>query len=117
MGLLKGIVSIVGFLILAVIGLGAFLYFTDYEVQGTITEKGQDADGAYVIIHPQLIPRDVRQPLDDNAAPFVCEGYTVTYRIQTGSYTVRDTQGRLVYDSHDGLTNLYSPTRCALLGT
>lgn len=116
MGLFKGIVSIVGLLILAVIGLGAFLYFTDYAAEGTVTEKGRDAEGEYVVIRPKIIPRDITQHLDAQAAQFVCEGYGVTYRIQTGHYQVTDTQGRLVYDSNEGLTDVFSPTRCALLG-
>jgi hypothetical protein len=102
MGLLKGIVSLVGLLVLAVVGLGAYLYFTDYEAAGTITEKGRDAEGSYVVIRPKLVPYDIRQPLDSDAARFVCEGYEVRYRIQTQYYEVRDDNGRLVYDSENG---------------
>lgn len=116
MGLLKGIVSIVGLLILAAIGLGAFLYFTDYAAAGTITEKGRDADGHYIVIRPAIVPYDITQRLDSNTAQFVCEGYTVTYRLQTAHYQVKDDSGRLVYDSQDGLTDLFAPARCASLG-
>jgi hypothetical protein len=99
-----------------VIGLGAFLYFTDYAAEGTITAKGRDAEGDYVVIRPTIFPREIAQHLDANAAQFVCEGYSVTYRLQTQHYQVKDAQGRLVYDSEEGLTDLFSPTRCALLG-
>lgn len=116
MGLLKLISSIVGLLLLAVIGLGAFLWFTDYEAEATITEKGRDSTGDYVVIRPKIVPYDYRQALDADAAAFVCEGYGVTYRIQSGHYTVRDTEGRMVYDSDTGLTDAFSPLRCGTLG-
>lgn len=116
MGLLGGILKVVGVLVLAVVGLGAYLWFTDYAAEGSITEKGRDADGDYVVIRPRLIPYDYRQPLDSDAAAFVCEGYGVTYRIQTGYYEVRDREGQVIYTSDDGLRSSLSPVRCALLG-
>lgn len=116
MGLLKVVFSIVGLLVLAIVGLGAYLYFTDYEASGTVTEKGSDESGNYVVIRPKLLPYDVKQTVDASAAQFVCVGYQVTFRIQTEHYRVLDDRGRLVYDSQDGLTNAFSPTRCALLG-
>lgn len=116
MGLLKVIFSVVGLLVLAVVGLGAYLYFTDYEASGTVTEKGSDENGDYVVIRPKLIPYDVKQSVDGSAAQFVCVGYQVTFRIQTEHYQVLDRAGRLVYDSEEGLTDAFSPTRCALLG-
>lgn len=116
MGLLGGILKVVGLLILAAVGLGAFLYFTDYTAEATITQKGSDAEGSYVVLRPKLFPYDVKQRVDAQAAQFVCEGYQVTYRIQTERYQVRDDQGRVVYDSEEGLTDTFSPIRCGLLG-
>lgn len=116
MGLLKGLLKIVGLLVLAAIGLAVFLYFTDYEAEGTITQKGRDAEGAYVIIRPELVPYDIRQPLDENAVSFVCEGYQVSYRVQTQHYQVKNRDGRLVYDSETGLNDAVSPLRCSTLG-
>lgn len=116
MGLLKGILKLVGLLVLAVIGLGAFLYFTDYQAEGTITEKGTDADGSFVVIRPKLVPYSITQRVNDDAANFVCEGYQVTFRLQTHHYQVKDQQGRLVYDSETGLNNAFSPIRCSTLG-
>lgn len=109
MGLIKIVASIVGLLILAVIGLAAYLYFTDYEAEGTITEKGSDSSGNYVVIRPKMIPYDYRQALDANAARFVCEGYAVTYRIQSGHYTVSNEDGKLIYDSNEGLVDGLTP--------
>lgn len=117
MGLLKIIFAVLGVVILAVVGLGAYLYFTDYEAKGTVTQKGSDSNGAFVVIRPDLIPRDIKQSVDANAAQFVCVGYQVSYRIQSGHYQVLDTRGRLVYDSVDGLNDAFAPTRCAVLGS
>ncbi len=117
MGLFKVIFSIIGFVILAVVGLGAYLYFTDYEAQATVTEKGQDADGHYVVITPRFIPYDVRQPLTSEQASFVCEGYRVTYRVQTGYYQVFDDRDVLVYDSEKGLQNTAAAIRCGAANT
>lgn len=115
MGLIGGVLKIVGLLVLALVGLAAFLYFTDYAAEGSITEKGRDEGGDYVVIRPKLVPYDYRQPLDASAAAFVCEGYQVTYRVQSEHYQVFDQQLRLVYDSAEGLTDAFSPIRCASL--
>lgn len=116
MGLLGLILKIVGVLILAVIGIAAFLYFTDYAVEGSIREKGSDSSGNFVVIRPKLIPYDYKQTIDSNSAQFVCEGYQVSYRVQSGHYVVSDTQGRVVYDSDEGLTDAFAPIRCSILG-
>lgn len=116
MGLFGALFKVAAVLVLALIGIGAYLWFTDYAVDATITEKGEDADGDYVIIRPRLAPYDFKQYVDAQSASFVCEGYGVSYHIQTERYQVRDEQGRLVYDSEEGLTDAFSPVRCALLG-
>lgn len=116
MGLLKLIVRIVGILLLAIVGIAAFLYFTDYQAEATITEKGRDDGGDYVVIRPRLIPMDIRQEVDAQAASFVCVGYKVTYRIQSQQFQVLDQQGRLVYDSESGLNDAFAPVRCGALG-
>ncbi|HET6405309.1 MAG TPA: hypothetical protein VFH78_11735 [Candidatus Thermoplasmatota archaeon] len=115
MGLFGGILKVGGLLVLALVGLGAFLYFTDYAAQGEIVEKGRDAEGQYVVIQPRYVPYEITKHLDSRSADFVCEGYQVIYRLQTGRYTVSDGQGRIVYDSESGLTDLFSPIRCGTL--
>lgn len=116
MGLVGLLLKIVGVLILALIGIAAFLYFTDYAVEGTITEKGNDSNGAYVVIRPKIIPYDYKQTIDANSAQFVCKGYEVRYQVQSGRYVVSDGQGRTVYDSESGLSDAFAPVRCSLLG-
>jgi hypothetical protein len=116
MGLIGLVVKILGVLILAVVAIGAFLWFTDYEAEATITDKGRDAEGDYIVLRPKIYPRDVTHHIDAEAAQFVCEGYQVGYRLQTKHTTVRDAEGRVVYDSENGLTDLFSPIRCSGLG-
>lgn len=105
MGLLGGLFKVVGFLVLVLVGLGAYLYFVDYEVEATITEKGQDAKGHYIVLTPTTVPYHLRTDLDPDAARFVCEDYRVTYRLQSGYTEVYDRQGRLVWDSENGVND------------
>lgn len=114
MGLIGGLLKLVGFLVLVLIGLGAYLYFTDYEVQATVTETGQDESGNYVIVTPDLAPYAIRQDVEPEAAAFVCTGYKVTYRLQSHFTQVFDREGRLVWDSDNGLNDALATllTRC-----
>ena len=113
MGLFKIIFGVVGFVILAVVGLGAYLWFTDYEASAEITDKGQDAEGHYVVVTPKLLPwLETRKAITSDQANFVCEGYHVTYRIQTGFFQVFDDRDVLVYDSENGLQDTGALLRC-----
>jgi hypothetical protein len=114
MGLIGGLFKAVGFVVLVLVGLGAYLYFTDYAVEATITDKGSDAGGDYVVVTPELAPYDIRQEVEPEAVQFVCEGYRVTYRIQSGVTHVYDREGRLVWDSENGLNDALRTllTRC-----
>lgn len=119
MGLLGIVVKVVGAIVLLVVGIGAFLYFTDYEAKATITETGRDAGGAYVVATPRIAPfYDYKQKLDDQSAQFVCKGYEVTFRLQTHALKVYDRDGNLVYDNKRSTP--LSPTadlvRCGTLG-
>lgn len=106
MGLFGGLFRIVGFLTLVLIGLGAYLYFVDYTVEATITEKGQDNAGNYVLVAPNVYPGyQIRQDLEPEAAQFVCSGYKVNYRIQSTYTEVYDRQNRLVWDSENGVND------------
>lgn len=112
MGLVKGIFTVLGFLVLVLVGLAAYLWFTDYEVEATISDKGRDAGGDYVVVTPRLIPYDVKHVIDAEEATFVCEGYQVKYRVQTQRVRVFDDRDVLVYDSDSGLQNEGSLLRC-----
>lgn len=114
MGLLKGIFTLVAVLVLAVVGIGAYLYFVDYEARATVTDKGEDSGGEYVVVTPKLLPfYDHKAYLDDETAPFVCVGYEVKLRVQTQVYQVFDAAGDLIYDSKTGDRNTIGALRCA----
>lgn len=112
MGVVKVILTVVGAAILALVGLAAYLWFTDHEMEAEVTDKGQDQDGHYVVVTPRLLRFDVKQTLSAEEASFVCTGYRVAYRIQTGYFQVFDDSGTLVYDSEEGLQNLGVILRC-----
>ena len=115
MGLVKIVLTLVGVLILAVVGLAAYLYFTDYGAQASITGKGSDARGDYVLVTPKLWPSyHLTQRLDANTAAFVCTGYQVTFHVNTHHTLVYDGAGTLVYDSaKSGVQNPGAVARCA----
>lgn len=117
MGLIKGIFTVIGFLVLVLVGLGAYLWFTDYEVEAAISDKGRDAEGDYVIVTPRILSYDVRQPIGSDDAAFVCVGYKVTYRIQTERFRVFDDRDVLVYDSATGLEDQTALIRCGANNT
>jgi len=116
MGLVGRIVSIAVFVVVVAAALGGFLYLRDAAVTATITDKGSDADGAYVVVTPRLYPTDIKQYVDANAADFVCVGYQVEYHVRSGHYLVYDQNGGLVYDSNDGLVNAGEALRCLASG-
>ena len=99
MGLLRTVFKIVAIVVLALVGLAAFLYFTDYGAEGVVKEKGTDSGGSYVVIRPKLVPYDIKQRVDTSVARVVCTGYQVTYHVQTGHYVVKDAKGTDIYDS------------------
>jgi hypothetical protein len=114
MGLIKGIFTVVGILILAVVGLAAYLYFTDYAAQATITSKGTDGSGAWVDVSPNLLKsQHFRQAISSDLADFVCVGYRVSFHVNTHHYQVFDARDVMVYDSATGEKNLGAAARCA----
>lgn len=113
MGLLGKVFGVLGFLILVLVGLAAYLYFTDYEAKATVTDKGQDENGPYVVVTPNLLRfLDVEHSLTQEQANFVCVGYEVAFRVQTKHFQVFDDRGTLVYDSEDGLQDSEALLRC-----
>ncbi len=95
MGLLKGIFTIVAVVVLAVVGIGAYLYFTDYAAQATVTERGSD----HVVVTPKLLPSyHYRVALDSTTASVVCVGYQVEFHVNTHALKVTDATGVVVYE-------------------
>ncbi|HEX2022247.1 MAG TPA: hypothetical protein VHH36_06005 [Candidatus Thermoplasmatota archaeon] len=113
MGLLKIVWRVVAVLVLAAVFLGAYLYFTDYEAKATVTQRGQDSGGTYVLIKPDVLPYTHKAYLDKSTWDFVCEGYRVGFHVKSADYQVFDKDGELVYDSKSGETNFSAAARCA----
>jgi hypothetical protein len=103
-GLVKTLFTIVAAVVLILVGIAAYLYFTDYAAHATVTGKGSDAQGDYVVVTPALLPTwhyTYHFSSDqDKYAPFVCTGYDVAFHVQTHQMQVRDATGRIVYDSN-----------------
>jgi hypothetical protein len=112
MGLIKGIFTILGILVLALVGIAAYLWFTDYEASATVTDKGQDDEGPYIVFTQKVLRRDLKYHVTSEQASFICVGYKVAYRVQTGHYQVFDDRDALVYDSEEGLRNASAAIRC-----
>jgi hypothetical protein len=120
MGFLGIVWKVFAVAFLAIIGLSAYLYFSDYEAKATVTERGSDAEGNYVVIKPdsRLIPYEHKAYIEDaNAYRFVCEGYKVTIAIKSLHYQVFDTKGSLVYDSASGVKDITAAAQCGASNT
>ena len=121
MGLLGIVVKVVGALVLVLVGLGAFLYFTDYEAKATVTDRASDsacppgAASCSVTVTPKLLPSyHYTTKIDRQYWQVVCVGYQVQFRVQTHAYRVFDQAGTLVYDSRDpGAANVNALLKCA----
>ena len=122
MGLLKIVFRVVALVVLVVIGLGAFLYFSDYDAKATVTDRGSDAQGDFVTVTPKLLPGYHYTyhftSSDDQYAPYVCKGYNVDFHVQTHKMRVTTSSGTVVYDSQQqpGIGTLGAALRCSALG-
>lgn len=117
MGLFGIVWKVVAVTILAVIGLGAYLYFTDYEVSATVVERSRSANDPYVVIQPDaafLASYLYKAQLDSETWQFVCEGYNVKFHVKSQIYKVYDGRDRLVYDSATGEVNQQAAVECGL---
>ncbi|MFA5860550.1 MAG: hypothetical protein WDA16_02535 [Candidatus Thermoplasmatota archaeon] len=119
MGLLGTIFKIVAVIVLLVVGLGAYLYFTDYAANATVTSRasqtecGGDSD-CWVEVTPTIYPFHYKKTLDVQTWGVVCVGYKVTFHLQTQHYQVFDKANTLIYDSVGGLQDRGAAVRCAL---
>lgn len=115
MGLLGIIAKVVGAVLLVVVGIGAYLYFTDYEAKATITETTTEGNQHYAFVTPNLIPTwHYKAAIPDDAAAFVCKGYKVHFRLQSNALQVFDeSDSTLIYDSTTGKINQVEAFRCA----
>lgn len=115
MGLFGIIWKILALLILAVVGLGAYLYFSDYEASATVVERSSDPNDPWVEIEPDLPflkAYRYRATLTQDQWTFVCEGYEVHFRVKSQVFQVFDLDGDLVYDSATGDINETAAAEC-----
>lgn len=116
MGLFGIIWKVVAILILAVIGLGAYLYFTDYEASATVVARSEDPNDPWVEIQPDLpllSAYTYRTSVSKEAWAVVCTGYEVKFHIKSQDYTVFNATGELVYNSVTGQINQTAALTCA----
>ena len=112
-GLLGTILKVVGVALLVLVGLGAYLWFTDYAAQASITDRSSACPPGEVVVTPKLLPSyDHRTALECSVWSFVCVGYEVEFRLQTKQYKVMDESGRVVYDSRTGEADTVGLARC-----
>lgn len=73
--------------------VGAIAYAADYGVEATITEKGQDSDGYYVVATTHIGGIDVKRHLSYTEWLGVQEGYFVIHHINSGTVEVYTSEG------------------------
>lgn len=116
MGLFGIIWKILALLILAVVGLGAYLYFSDYEASATVVERSSDPDDPWAEIEPDLPflkAYRYRATLTQEQWAVICEGYEVKFRVKSQFFRIFDVQGDLVYDSETQVLNTVEAAECA----
>ncbi|MDD5502056.1 MAG: hypothetical protein PHH26_01175 [Candidatus Thermoplasmatota archaeon] len=76
-------------------GFAAYLYFTDYSAEATITGKGQDEKGYWVEATTRIGGFKIKQYLDTSTTP----GMLSWYAVQNGNF--------IVYNIHSGHLRLW----------
>lgn len=90
-------VGLAGLLAVLVL-VGGLAYAADYGVEAKITDKGQDAQGRYVIATTEIGGYDVKRYLPATQWSAVQEGYFVIYHIRSGETEVYTSEGgTLIY--------------------
>ena len=118
MGLFGILWKVAALLILGVIGLGSYLYASDYEATATIVERRDAGEQTLIVIQPDAFPGYRHEALiDADAGRFVCKGYKVAFHVKTQVYQVYDREGDLVYDSERGIQNQGALIQCGATNT
>src|SRR5437870_4964716 len=106
MGLIHIVFTVVSAIVLIVVGLGAYLYFTDADVHAKITARDSGsacpvtASTCVIGVTPDLLPfYHYSTKLDRSYWQFACQGYGVDFHLQTHKITVKKSDGTIVYDS------------------
>lgn len=94
----KRIGAVVGGILAFLLLVGLIAYAADYGVEATVTEKGRDSEGRYIVATTEIGGFDVKRYLPADQWFAVQEGFFVVYHIQSGAtevYTSED--GRLIW--------------------
>lgn len=117
MGVLGIVWKVLTLVILALIFLVAYLYFSDHTVEGEIVATDPDANPPWADAKLGLLGYTHRAQLDDAAADFVCVGYKVYYGVRSETLRVEDKTGATIYDSSKGgLQDVAGLLRCRASG-
>jgi len=104
--LLHRVLSIVGFVVLVFVGVGAYLYFTDYTASATVTQHSSDSGGYYVVATTKVLGQDFKKYLSQVEWKALCVGDFVQFAVQSHHVVIGDKEGgRIIYDSQKGLVD------------
>lgn len=85
--------AIAGGVLALVLLAGALGYASDYGVEATITEKGQDGGGYYVIATTEIGGLDTQRYLGQTQWALIQEGHFVVYHVRSGTIEVYTSEG------------------------
>lgn len=89
----------VGGLVLALLLLALALYAMDYGMGATVTDKGQDSQGRYIVLTTDLLGIEVTRYLPATQWAAVQEGFYVVYHVKSGHTEVYASEGgRLIWE-------------------
>lgn len=89
----RTVLGVLGGLLLAVALLGVFAYASDVGVEATVTEKGSDNQGRYVVAVTGLGGFEVKRYLPAHEWLLVQTGNHVVYHVNSGVTEVYTSEG------------------------
>lgn len=89
----RALVGIIAFIVSTAALIGAIAYVIDAPVEATVTEKGTDDNGRYIIATTHIGNYDVKRYLPVHEWIAIQPGNHVVYHIQSGMTEVYTRQG------------------------
>ena len=92
------VLKTVGLAVLVLVAIVAVLFISDYGVEATITSKGQDSQGSFIVATTKIGGLGLRQDLPPQQWFLVQVGNFVVYHIGSGNLQVYQREGgQLLY--------------------